>query len=106
MIYASLVCLVTCGCSPDVPAACLHMSWRLSSEPDVCVVSRNSSLKPKGMDAQDALLELKELGPLGIPLSSPSSPASNPFATELVLAAFTDVPAVPSGMKDVCRQQS
>lgn len=96
-----------------MPAACLHLSRRLSDDlpvclviSPVCLVSRNSSLKPKGQDAQDALLELKDLGPLGIPSSSPSSPAFDPFATELVLAAFTDLPAVPSGKRNVRLQQS
>ncbi len=63
----------------------------------VLVMSRNSSLKPKMIEAEEALLELKELGPLGIPPSSLLSAACNPFATELVLKAFTDMPAVPSG---------
>ncbi len=62
-------------------------------------MSRSSFLKPKGIEAEDVLLELKELGPLGIPPSSPLSAACNPFATELVLKAFTDTPAVPSGAR-------
>lgn len=64
----------------------------------VLLMSRSSSLKPKGIEAEEALLELKALGPLGIPPSSPSSAGCNPFATELVLKAFTDMPAVPSGV--------
>ena len=63
----------------------------------VLLMSRSSSLKPKGIEAEEALLELKEQGALGIPPSSPSSAACNPFATELVLKAFTDMPAVPTG---------
>ncbi|KAL0024576.1 hypothetical protein WJX79_010339 [Trebouxia sp. C0005] len=79
---------------------------RLSRSPSMCPTPKSPghrlstlptstsrrSLKPKGIEAEDALLELKELGPLGIP---PSSAACNPFATELVLKAFTDMPAVP-----------
>jgi hypothetical protein len=63
----------------------------------VLLMSRSSFLKPKGIEAEEALLELKEVGPLGIPPSSPSSAACNPFATQLVLKAFTDMPAVPTG---------
>ncbi|KAL3160747.1 hypothetical protein ABBQ32_010656 [Trebouxia sp. C0010 RCD-2024] len=54
----------------------------------------SSSLKPKGHSPEDALLELRELGPLGIPPCSPLEPGSDPFAQALVAQAFTDVPVV------------
>lgn len=64
----------------------------------VLLMNRSSFLMPKVTEAEEALLELKELGPLGIPPSSPLSAACNPFATQLVLKAFTDMPAVPTGV--------
>ncbi|KAL3139282.1 Cilia- and flagella-associated protein 43 [Trebouxia sp. C0009 RCD-2024] len=58
------------------------------------MTSRSSSLKPKGRSPEDALLELRELGPLGIPPCSPSDADSDPFAQALVAQAFTDVSVV------------
>lgn len=60
---------------------------------------RSSSLKPKGRSPEDALLELRELGPLGIPPCSPSDADSDPFAQALVAQAFTDVSVVAVGKR-------
>lgn len=53
-------------------------------------------MKPKGQSSEDALLELREMGPLGIAPSS-SGAITDPFASALVAQAFTDTPAVPIG---------
>lgn len=60
-------------------------------------VCRSTSLKPKAHDPEEALAELRELGPLGIPPSSSSDASSDPFASIWVTQAFTDVPVVPTG---------
>ena len=51
---------------------------------------------------EDALAELMELGPLGIPQSSSLDASSDPFASPLVTQAFTDVPAMSTGKHCQC----
>ena len=64
----------------------------------VCVCCRSASLKPQiAHSPEDALAELRELGPLGIPPSSSSYASTDPFALPLVTQAFTDAPIVPTG---------
>lgn len=71
--------------------------------PDNCMCCRSASLKPPiAHNPQDALAELRELGPLGIPPSSSSDASTDPFASPLVTHAFTDVPIVPTGRYFQC----
>lgn len=97
-ITTVLLYLVTCAplCDLMLLPWCKHnVAWD-------CPLYYNSiwvcsSLKPKGHSPEDALLELRELGPLGIPPCSPLEPGSDPFAQALVAQAFTDVPVVAVG---------
>ena len=45
------------------------------------------------------MLELREMGPLGISSSASSGASTDPFASALVAQAFTDIPAVPIGRR-------
>ena len=58
----------------------------------------NSSKSARQQQTESALQQLHQLGPLGMAPASPSHAAQdNPFQSDLVVGAFSDVPAVLEG---------